>query len=189
MKIGDHSAIGERIKALRRWKGLTQDGLGSKCSPPMTSAQIRKYESNKSIPKEETIRRIAKAMDIPFGYLVHDIASDGSFLFDTDEGERYGEIEDKILDLYKNGILKTGIKDFLGEWTKGKQENDKRILALGMLSKTLGFEPAFLDSLSLEKKEEMLSKISDIVYGYVKAAAAAPFPPDPVPDPPSTEEA
>lgn len=55
--------IGERIKTARKRAKLTQRALGEKCDMP--DSQIRQYELGMVTPKIETLRRIAKGLDIP----------------------------------------------------------------------------------------------------------------------------
>ncbi len=54
--------IGENIKKIRKEKGLTQKELGALCG--MSESQIRHYELNYKTPRIETIRKIAKALNI-----------------------------------------------------------------------------------------------------------------------------
>ena len=54
--------IGDRIKAARKDKGLTQKQLEELCG--INAANIRKYESGRQNPKIETIKRIANALGV-----------------------------------------------------------------------------------------------------------------------------
>ncbi len=54
--------IGERIKAARIERGLTQKQLGELCG--MADSAIRRYESDRGNPTEKTIWRIASALDM-----------------------------------------------------------------------------------------------------------------------------
>lgn len=60
--------IGERIRALRKEKGLTQKALGDKCG--MADSAIRRYESGRGNPTEKTLQRIADALGISFAELI-----------------------------------------------------------------------------------------------------------------------
>lgn len=53
--------IGDRIKAARKDKGLTQKQLEELCG--INAANIRKYESGRQNPKIETLQKIAEALD------------------------------------------------------------------------------------------------------------------------------
>lgn len=54
--------IGERIKAARKAKGLTQKELGEACG--IAESTIRRYELGKLNPKYETLQKIAKPLGI-----------------------------------------------------------------------------------------------------------------------------
>ena len=54
--------VGERLKATRKEKGLTQKQVASGCG--MADSAIRKYESGLITPKLETIQRIANALGV-----------------------------------------------------------------------------------------------------------------------------
>ena len=60
--------IGERIRALRKEKRLTQKALGDKCG--MADSAIRRYESGRGNPTEKTLQRIADALGISFAELI-----------------------------------------------------------------------------------------------------------------------
>lgn len=59
--------IGERIRAARKDKGLTQKQLADSCG--MADSAIRKYESGKQMPKMGTLMKIANALKVPFTQL------------------------------------------------------------------------------------------------------------------------
>lgn len=69
------SIIGDNIKRIRKSKGLTQEQLGEKCEPKMADSAIRRYESGNSIPKLETVKKIAKALEIDEFLLLQDYDS------------------------------------------------------------------------------------------------------------------
>lgn len=62
--------FGEKIKALRREKGLSQRQLGVKMG--VTQQTIAQYEKTTEQPKLSTIRKIASALEIPISVLVED---------------------------------------------------------------------------------------------------------------------
>lgn len=64
--------IGDRIKEIRKTKGLTQEGLGDKCEPKMKDSAIRRYENNKGNPTHKTLLKIAKALDVSVSELYGD---------------------------------------------------------------------------------------------------------------------
>lgn len=58
--------IGEKIKALRQKKGLTQKQLGNLCG--MADSAIRRYENGRANPKIETVQKIVDALDMSICY-------------------------------------------------------------------------------------------------------------------------
>ena len=68
-------SIGENIREARARKGLTQKQLGERCG--MADSAIRRYESDRGNPTIETIKRIAKALELdPFSLMDFDMACD-----------------------------------------------------------------------------------------------------------------
>jgi len=63
--------IAERIRAARKAAGLTQKELGERMG--VSSVAVTQYESGKRIPKVDTLQRIADALGIDIGVLVHGI--------------------------------------------------------------------------------------------------------------------
>lgn len=60
--------IGEKIRSMRKEKGLTQKALGDLLG--VTQATVGQYETNPKPPKIETLQRIAIALDVPLPYLM-----------------------------------------------------------------------------------------------------------------------
>lgn len=68
-------SIGENIREARGRKGLTQKQLGERCG--MADSAIRRYESDRGNPTIETVKRIAKALEVdPFSLMDFDMACD-----------------------------------------------------------------------------------------------------------------
>lgn len=61
-------STGKSIRKYRKEKGLTQKQLGEKCG--INEVQIRQYELEKANPKLETLRKIAKGLDIDVWELI-----------------------------------------------------------------------------------------------------------------------
>ncbi|MEA5055948.1 MAG: helix-turn-helix transcriptional regulator [Anaerotignum propionicum] len=66
--LGEGKSKGERIKEIRKKRGLTQKRLGELCA--IDEANIRKYETGKQNPRYETIVKIALALDFPVDYFL-----------------------------------------------------------------------------------------------------------------------
>lgn len=69
--------VGDRIRAIRTERGLTQKELGELCG--MADSAIRRYESNRGNPTQKTLLKIAKAL----GVHLRDLA-DNSWLEEID---------------------------------------------------------------------------------------------------------
>lgn len=69
--------VGDRIRAIRMERGLTQKELGELCS--MADSAIRRYESNRGNPTQKTLLKISKAL----GVHLRDLA-DNSWLEEID---------------------------------------------------------------------------------------------------------
>lgn len=59
--------VGERIRAARKAKGLTQKQLGEACG--IAEPTIRRYELGKLNPKFSTLKKIGKALNVTASYL------------------------------------------------------------------------------------------------------------------------
>lgn len=84
--------IGDRIKAVRLKRGLTQKQLGELCG--MADSAIRRYESGRGNPTEKTIQRIADALLIRVSDLVDPLAYDLGFK----EGSDAEEWQNRLID-------------------------------------------------------------------------------------------
>lgn len=64
--MADINKIGTKIARIRKFRGMTQAELGVALGLNPTNASIRvsQYESNKKIPKDDMIIKIAEALDI-----------------------------------------------------------------------------------------------------------------------------
>lgn len=66
--------IGERIRIIRKEKGLTQQALGRLLG--VTQATVGQYETNQNPPKIGTIEKIAAALDVDVNWLVNGLPQD-----------------------------------------------------------------------------------------------------------------
>lgn len=74
METNHKKRTGEKIKEIRKSKGLTQKKLAELCN--MYESQIRKYESGSVHPKIETLQKIADALCVPVTDLRSDLEID-----------------------------------------------------------------------------------------------------------------
>ena len=80
---------GQRIRSERKLKGLTQEALGQKLG--VSGAAIAQYETGRRKPKMDTLRRIAKALDI-------DVNKLSQSLLDIEENDpEYVRIRNELL--------------------------------------------------------------------------------------------
>lgn len=59
---------GERIRAIRKEKGMTQKQVADRCG--MADSAIRKYESGRQNPKLDTLKKIADALEVSIDVLL-----------------------------------------------------------------------------------------------------------------------
>lgn len=64
----NNQKFAERLKELRKEKGLTQKEVGEQLG--MTQANYQKWESGKSSPSGETLIKLADYFDVSIDYLV-----------------------------------------------------------------------------------------------------------------------
>lgn len=98
--------LGEKIKLLRKQKGLTQNELGKLCG--MADSAIRRYESGRGNPKLETLKKIATNLDVSVDFLLPDSFIEDEIKQSEDELQYYLENNINIpLEKYEN------LEDFL----------------------------------------------------------------------------
>lgn len=61
--------VGEKIRTIRKEKGLTQKELGDKLGK-ISQQQIGQWETGKANPKKETLQKIAKALEVDIAVLM-----------------------------------------------------------------------------------------------------------------------
>lgn len=128
--------IGQRIKIIRKIRGLTQKELGLECgfSDSTSDVRIRQYESDSRVPKEETLRMIAEALKVNYR-LVFDskIRSSEDVLYTLFELEEVNEL--KIMDIDKEGRLTlelridSGSGQLYKEWRVKREDLEKGIIS------------------------------------------------------------
>jgi len=129
--------IGERIRALRKERGMTQKQVAEKCG--MADSAIRKYESGSQTPKVETLQRIADALNVPLFSLLGSVSrTDPDFQMVME----YTGLTEQALYTITNGIRTFPGQDF--------PYNDGRTLT-DILNSVLSDSPDFLTMLSFVK--------------------------------------
>ena len=118
--------IGSMIKKMRKRKNLTQTGLGQLIGTD--DSAVRKYENSRSIPKEDTLIKIADALNVnPDSLLGSDLNFSKAMhhlfrIFDTYKGEFHTipikrmnddgiEVDDELVTVSFNFL-----NEFMKEW-------------------------------------------------------------------------
>jgi transcriptional regulator with XRE-family HTH domain len=112
--------LGEKIKQLRREKGISQSALEQRSG--VNSKLLSKYENSRIIPTADTLKKIAEGLEISADYLLFDnVPKNGlSPLKDLELFELFKEVEDMTQenkDMIKNligaVIIKNKVQDVL----------------------------------------------------------------------------
>jgi len=127
--------IGQRIKSIRKIRGLTQKELGLECgfTDSTSDVRIRQYESDSRVPKEETLKTIAKALKVNYRLIFDlEIKTSSDILFTFFELEQDNKIAIKSLDETGNITLSfdndEGIGQLFKEWKIKKEEFDTGVI-------------------------------------------------------------
>ena len=133
--------IGEKIKAFRNIRGISQHTLGELSG--INEVTIRKYELGSRNPKPDQLLKIANALGISINifldYDIETISDILSLIFKMDEQlditfdgkkDEKGKIDPKTLTLHFNNVL---ISKYLSDWAYFR----------GLLNKTIKAENEF----------------------------------------------
>lgn len=135
-------AIGERIKRIRNFRGMTQSQLGEAVG--LSDVRIRQYEIGNRTPKEDMLQEIVKALNVNYRSLYEPTlyaAEDVMYtLFELDEHYNMPlyEVTDKDDGSVKHvyvGFDYSLLDELLLDWKEKKQE-----LANGKITKEEYFE-------------------------------------------------
>jgi len=137
-------AIGDRIKRVRNFRGLTQRELGAALGYDDNSADVRvaQYESGTRTPKEDTLRKIVEVLDVNYRSLYEPTlyaAEDVMYtLFELDEQYNHlgihdvADTADHLSPEERKAVSFNShfLDEFLAEWQLRKKD-----LADGVISK------------------------------------------------------
>ena len=124
---GDSLNIGDKIKSLRKEKGLSQEDLAKKCG--LNRNSIYKYEKNETTPKLNQIKKIAAALNVEVNELTY------LLYYDEIHKEQIKEIVKNkenlvITEKDRDGNLKEELQKYIKElslndkvYLLGKKEN------------------------------------------------------------------
>ena len=189
--------IGERIKELRKEKGLTQKDLAERVG--FSYVNISQLENSRKNPKLETIRKIAAALDVSMNELLdenwsmftpQDYAEDmqatiTKFVQEPGDWVRRAKTKEGIITLppdydeFERYLEKNGFKielDSKGQfWLTGK--TGRAILTVADLMNLVRSSRATVTALAqsvLDKEAEVPNQTGPIVLHDVKAESEAP---------------
>ena len=131
--------LGERIKRIRTFRGLTQRELGLKLGYEERNADVRiaQYESGTRTPKQALVELLAEALDVNPRFLADDeiLGAEGVMMMLFELDEHYPISVEDCTD--EDGNKRKGIifgsillNDFFAEWQRRKKD-----LADGKISK------------------------------------------------------
>lgn len=137
--------VGEKIRKLRKERGLTQKQLGDLCD--INEVQIRRYElgGKNSNPKKETLQKIARALDVSISDLYdfpdykQSLIDDSPFLSALQRAGRDFDSDDMAQELLFDKLIKNlditeDKQKLLYDYNKlnetGKKEAQKRVAEL-----------------------------------------------------------
>ncbi|MBE6713742.1 MAG: helix-turn-helix transcriptional regulator [Ruminococcaceae bacterium] len=94
MREIDYKALGERIRAARRAKNMTQETLGEICS--LSAAHIGHIERGTRIPSLDTLYKISLALSVSVDHLLFDSACTVDAVFASVSASLKGKDEAKV---------------------------------------------------------------------------------------------
>lgn len=110
VKILDKMFIGDRIKEIRKSKGLTQEQLAEKADMSVTF--LGEIERNQKLPGLLIFTNIIIALDISADYILRDILPSGQHYVDDETIKRLEKVSPKhrkiindLIDAYLKNIL------------------------------------------------------------------------------------
>ena len=160
-------AVGDRIKRVRNFRGMTMKELGMAVGFDEKSADVRvaQYENNSRKPKEELMRKIAAALDVSVAYLEDPTMNDAEgilhALFELDDQYPWMHLVETVdntdADLPHKRVavcFDYNILDsFMAEWMLRKQQGDHPRGISGMEAE-LAFHRRRLRKVQTEKSVE-----------------------------------
>lgn len=149
--------MANRIKELRKKKGLTLDGLADKSG--IKRGTLNNYELGKTEPKLATWERLADVLGVSVGYL---------------QG-----LDDALPDIFIKVF--SSIDEFSKTHSHDQTERYQRLQALEYLSTTLDYTGDYKEFLSDHQIKELLDSINDI-YGLWLAYDVRNHPQDSIDD-------
>lgn len=144
---------GELIKRARTVAGLTQAELAKRLG--VTPQAISQYERGIKNPKNETLKRIATALDIPWCKLLSDDPKEQLDIILSDQDQKLARL-DKIRD-ERDALL----HEMSVDWSKERFNSKDNAAALAAYRSIKGYLD-LLNSDGLTKAEERVHELTEI---------------------------
>ncbi|QCT21743.1 helix-turn-helix transcriptional regulator [Jejubacter calystegiae] len=106
----DNNEIGRRIVNRRAFLGISQSELARRAS--VAPAQISRYESGKSVPSQQVIARLAKALRSTFDWLATGSEAKSLANSDDSQGSEFAinyELDDECIALVERLATEAGV--------------------------------------------------------------------------------
>lgn len=143
-------AVGEKIKAIRKEKKVTQKRLSELSG--LAEITIRQYEANKYVPKADNLKKIALALDVKLSDLLEPGQTIREYDTDDDVWDIITKQEDGSLirtiqtggtnsSFYPSIEQRTILRYYDSLNAKGKKEALKRLEELTLISKYTESKP------------------------------------------------
>lgn len=152
----DKFSIGNKIRYVRKHRGLTQKELGALCN--IDEANIRKYELGKQTPRFDTLEKISNALNISTGFFDQYNTTDDFLIYDN---SRTKEEKNKIFPILQYESMRDNT-----DWVKNAilyAAQAKRI-NLNVLDVASSISDFSNDKFGLDK--EGYHVIQDLVYCF-----------------------
>jgi len=117
--------LGERIKRIHTFRGLTQRELGLKLGYEERNADvcIAQYESGYRVPKNNTLMEMAKILNANYIHLFQLVRNPGKCNVFDDKSVRYYDNDDRPAHAPIGMWLEYGlVNDFMREWCLRKEQ-------------------------------------------------------------------
>lgn len=173
--------IGRRIKAVRISQGLTMEEFGKLFEPPANKSLVSKWESGKSLPNNNRLKRISDIGKISLEYLI-----DGKLVtYTTKEtkedllesfNERHNKVSEGLYNTFKNlkydnvfdsNILNLGQEfyQFINNY-RNVNTNLPIHIQIIFINLNLAYKISKDDKLTIKQKKIKIKKIQDDLIKY-----------------------
>ena len=151
---------GNRIRAIRMERGLTQKELGDLCG--MADSAIRRYESNRGNPTQKTLIKIAKAL----GVHLRDL-SDNSWLeeFDRQHPEAGKQINEGLAAIKFLESMGFTVSEQVTKWHDEEVDDEGHTAQIPDESEIILFKDGHTATFTQAEFEELQSGAKEAIEG------------------------